>query len=112
MIALSTVPEQLHHRVRLNEELRSDLRWWGMFIAEWNGVGMLSSVVCATLFAVVRSDASGSLGCGAFSNSREWFQVEWHTRASHNTVKKLLLTVMATALWRQRWWGKTVLASL
>ena len=72
MIALSTVYKQLHHQVRLSEEFHSDLRWWGMFIAEWNGVGLLSPVVCATPFAVVTSDASGSWGCGAFSNSGEW----------------------------------------
>ena len=79
MIALSTVPKELHHRVRLSKEFRSDLRWWGMFIAEWNGVGMLSSVVCANPCAVVTSDALGSWGCGAFSNSGEWFQVECPT---------------------------------
>ena len=111
MIALSTVPKELHHRVRLSKEFRSDLRWWGMFIAEWNGVGMLSSVVCANPCAVVTSDASGSWGCGAFSNSGEWFQVEWPTcwQALHITVKELLPIVMATALWGQRWCGKTVL---
>ena len=29
MIALSTMPKELYHWVRLSKEFRSDLRWWG-----------------------------------------------------------------------------------
>ena len=38
MIDLSTIPKQLHHCVRLNNEFLSDLKWWDMFLPTGNGV--------------------------------------------------------------------------
>ena len=32
---------QAHHHVRLSSSIRSDIRWWHTFMAEWNGVSMI-----------------------------------------------------------------------
>ncbi len=37
---LSRAREPFHH-VRLNKEFQSDLRWWSMFLEQWNGVSLL-----------------------------------------------------------------------
>ena len=37
MISLSTIPKELHHRVRLNAGFCSDLMWWNAFLESWNG---------------------------------------------------------------------------
>ena len=60
--------------------------------------------------ATVTSDASGSWGCGAFSDSGQWFQCEWQGAWSdvHITAKELLPIVIACALWGKEWQGKTV----
>ena len=111
MISLSTIPKQLHHRVRLNREFRSDLRWWSTFLASWNGVGMMSALIHATPTATITSDASGNWGCGAFNNHGEWFQLQWPEvwLSLHITVKELLPIVLGLALWGVKWRGQTIL---
>ena len=41
MISLSTIPKELHHRVRLNAGFRSDLMWWNAFLESWNSKSMM-----------------------------------------------------------------------
>lgn len=110
MINLSAVASELHHRIRLNKEFRSDLLWWDMFMEDWNGQSMFESVARSSPAGTVTSDASGSWGCGAFSSSGEWFQLQWPAswEAVHITVKELLPVVIACAVWGERWSGKTV----
>lgn len=60
-----------HHRrqeddIRLNTEARSDILWWGSFIAQWNGLSMMRPLQEANPDITLTSDASGSWGCGAF----------------------------------------------
>ena len=110
MIDLSTTVKELHHFVRLNKGFRSDLEWWAMFLAGWNGVSLLSTVVRKPPDAIVTSDASGGWGCGAFSSAGEWFQCSWPAewKEVHITEKELTPIVVAATLWGSRWRGKTV----
>ena len=112
MIELSKVVTELHHHIRLNTDFRSDLEWWAMFLPEWNGVGMLSSLGVHSHTVTMTSDASGSWGCGAFSDRDEWFQLPWPEEwlPIHITVKELLPIVLASAMWGQQWIGESVLA--
>ena len=91
MIDLSVVPKELDQWVRLNSAFRSDLHWWVVFLEDWNGVGLCSSVLQRPPSATVTSDASGRWGCGAFTHSGEWFQFQWHKAWEHVhiTVKEL-----------------------
>ena len=59
---------------------------------------------------VVTSDASGSWGCGAFSD-RQWLQLQWPSRwASYSIApKELAPVILAAAVWGKQWAGKTVL---
>ena len=110
MIDLSSVPKELHHRVRLNVAFRSDLQWWSLFLADWNGISLLSSVCKAPPSATVTSDASGGWGCGAFTTTGEWFQFQWPPswKDIHITVKELLPIIVACAVWGKQWRGKTI----
>ena len=109
MIDLSTTTSELHHRIRLNCGFRSDLEWWAMFLARWNGVRMLSSLGRAPPDVRLTSDASG-WGCGAFSSSGRWFQCKWPESWApiHITIKELAPVVIACALWGKEWQGQTV----
>ena len=111
MIDLSMVVSELHHHVRLNLGFRSDLQWWLMFVADWNGVRMMSRKCKARPHEVVTSDASGSWGCGAFSSANCWFQLTWPVSWSsvHITVKELLPIVVACAVWEKEWAKLTVM---
>ena len=110
MISLAKVAKFLHHRIRLNKGFQSDLQWWSCFLPAWNGASILSSVVRSIPTAVMTSDASGSWGCGAFTDQGEWFQLVWPEswEEVHITVKELLPIVVGAALWGDRWVGRTV----
>ena len=53
---------------------------------------------------------SGGLGCGAFTSSEDWFQLQWPDSwvSVHNTVKELLPIVLDGAVWGPPWRGRTV----
>ena len=110
MIDLSTTVRELHHFVRLNKGFQSDLEWWAMFLSDWNGVSLLSTVVRKPPDVIVTSDASGKWGCGAFASTGEWFQCVWPEdwKEVHITVKELMPIVIAATLWGDRWRGKTI----
>ena len=110
MIYLSTKASELHHHLRLNSGFRSDLQWWVVFLPVWNGIGMMSSVCRMAPQAVVTSDAS-NWGCGAFTTTGQWFQLQWPAswKNVHITFKELVPVVMAVALWGGRWRGGTIL---
>ena len=96
------------HPIRLNREFRSDLAWWRMFAAEWNGVSFLAPPpqLHATEMA---SDASGSWGCGAWHGTR-WFQLQWDAASQELQIalKELLPVVLACKLWGPLWENQRV----
>ena len=110
MIDLSTTVRELDHWVRLNRGFRSDLRWWDLFLEDWNGVALCRGLVPRLPEATVTSDASGRWGCGAFSDVGEWFQFRWPVEWAgvHITGKELLPIVVACAVWGSQWQGCTV----
>ena len=110
MIDLSSAVRELDHWVRLNQGFRSDLRWWELFLEDWNGVSMCDGVIYRTPGATVTSDASGRWGCGAFTDGGEWFQFSWPPEwsAVHITSKELLPIVVACAVWGSKWQGCTI----
>jgi len=109
LIDRSTVVERLDHYVRLNLPARSDIEWWYQFSSKWNGSSMLTNINKRCPSAVVTSDASGTWGCGAWSEM-EWFQLKWNSvvQGYHITVKEMLPIVIAAAIWGKKWKGGTV----
>ncbi len=110
LIDLSMVPRHLEHYVRLNAGARSDIEWWSRYASAWNGISMMHLPNLSTPTAVVTSDASGSWGCGAYSEMR-WFMFPWSGPVAdhHITVKEMIPVVLVGALWGSRWHGRTVL---
>ena len=110
MISLSKGVKELHHHIRLNKGFKSDLQWWGCFLPVWNGSSMMEGVHRYRFSATVTSDASGRWGCGAYSSSGDWFQLEWPEswREVHITVKELLPVVVAVAMWGKQWRGRNI----
>ena len=109
LITLSTMVEKLDNFVRLNISARSDIWWWSVFAAQWNGTSMLVRFDKANPHFLVTSDASGNWGCGAFQGAA-WFQFQWpETMAkSHISVREMIPVVLSAALWGQHWTNKSV----
>lgn len=98
--------------IRLNATFRSDLSWWHIFLEHWNGISMLGPLQAAPppnhhLY----TDASGSLGCGAWSG-HNWFQYLWLEAFTERPIatKELLPIVLACIVWRVGWRNQCVLA--
>ena len=95
--------------LRLNREFRSNLAWWRMFAATWNGVSFLT-LPSQQPELEMATDASGSWGCGAWHGSH-WFQVQWDntSRPLPILVKELLPIVLACELWGPLWTNQQIL---
>ncbi len=104
MLDRARLAKQLDHFVRLNQEFRSDLRWWDLFMDTWNGKACVDTHLSAAPQFEFTTDASGAWGCGA-SWASKWFQIEWNPswRKEGIAVKELLPIVMAIGLWGAYW---------
>ena len=61
----------------ITNPFKSYLYWWHTFLKDWNEISFLKLTDSALLaHAVIKTDASGSRGCGAFFNNK-WFQWKW-----------------------------------
>ena len=99
----------LDHWIRLNEEFRSDLYWWHLYLEQWNGVSLLAAHVYHPPDFTLFTDASGNWGCGGTDGS-DWFQGAWSKEwaAVNITTKELVPIVLAVAVWGRRWAGSHV----
>ena len=93
--------------VRLNQEARSDLQWWGSFLLLWNGISMLRPRRRQEPDHEIWSDASGSWGCGAFWGS-SWFHFQWPTELQPELIATKELIVVAASVWGSKWAGKMI----
>ena len=111
MIELSKWVKELHHKVRLNVDFRSDLSWWKCFLSIWNGSHSMAGAIPREPQTTLTSDASGNWGCGAYTSTWDWFQLalsgDWSD--VHITAKEFLPIVLGVAMWGPRWKGRTVL---
>ena len=96
-----------NHFVRLNNQVRADLRWWRHFLQAWNGVALFPA---ADSSVHVYSDASGSFGCGAYETRSGWFQLRWPASwaAIEISAKEMIPVVAAAAIWGSSWAGRRV----
>ena len=104
LLALNRAP---HHCLRLNAGAKADLMWWNTFLQDWNGTSFFPA---RSTSIEVFSDASGTFGCGAFSYSDGWFQLQWPAswQDIHITAKELVPIVISAAIWGPRWTQKGI----
>ena len=112
LITILTQAKHSHHRmIRINNEARSDIRWWLLFIQSWNGVSMLRDQKRSHPDHQIWSDASGSWGAGAIWLTH-WFQLQWPAtlQAEQIAIKELIPITLSCALWGSHWKGMTIQA--
>ena len=111
MIDLLRCFRKRDHPIRLNMEFHLDLQWWFRFLSSWNGTAFwLFPGMAAAPDLVVTSDASGSLGFGAYFRG-EWFSGSWTTSQFSQSIayKELFPVVIAAHLWGPQWARRYVL---
>lgn len=99
------------HPIRLNSEFKKDLNWWLNFFQQWNGISffLLPSLAPPPL-VTVGSDASGTLGYGAYFG-QEWFNGRWLPQQCGLSIayKELFPVVIGAHIWGQRWKQRRIL---
>ena len=107
LYALQAVGSQPDYLVRLNLPAQADVLWWFIFVEQWNGISLLWDLGLQTPSIKVHSDASGSWGCGTYSQSN-WFQLQWTSRLTLPSiaVKELIPVVIAAATLGRSWGGQ------
>ena len=73
LIHLSTKAKELHHYIKLDAEVRSDIRMWQTFLQGWNGVSFfLNDNITIAADMHLFTDATDKAFGGIFQN--KWFQ--------------------------------------
>ena len=110
IISLLSTTKKRHHHVRLNSTFHSDLEWWRIFASHWNGKGLINTAYEKEV--LLTSDASGSWGCGAWSNS-DWFQLAWDQASQQFqiAIKELIPVLIAAVIWGKKWKKYSVVAN-
>ena len=102
LIDLMKMAKHPSHHVRLTADFRSDLHWWASFLPAWNGRSIMPP---GNPTHVVTSDASGTWGCGALTDTGQWFQVQWPESWAEINIaaKEMVPVVISVAIWGQVW---------
>lgn len=99
------------HHVRLNAEAKADLKAWLLFLDSFNGKAMfLDDAWLLASDLHLYTDASGTLGYGAFLDT-EWFYGAWpDVWVSYNiTLLELFPIMAALSLWGEQLANKRIL---
>ena len=113
LITLSTKVRCLHHHLRLTKDARADILWWHSFLPSWNGTAsFLESGTTDAHDLELFTDASGTLGCGAYFQG-SWFHYSWqpHQQLSTNISiqwQELFAILAATLTWGHKWQRKRI----
>ena len=104
-------PRLLDQPTRLTAKAKADIAWWLLFVEDWNGVGFFPLTENSSSLQVF-SDASGSWGCGAFTETTPtlYFQFQWPSswESVNIAAKELLPVVAGAALWGKHWENKRI----
>ena len=105
MIDLLCCFRSREHPIRLSVEFHKDIQWWSDFLTSWHGVSFwLFPGLSASTDVEVTSDATGSLGFGAYFKN-EWFSGGWAPSQYDQSIayKELFPVVVASHVWGPQW---------
>ncbi|XP_065192706.1 uncharacterized protein LOC135823789 [Sycon ciliatum] len=97
--------QQPHYRISLTTECQEDIQWWLRLLEEWNGKSFfLFPDWTPSPDLELFTDASGTLGWGAF-NSGRWLQGTWSSEQLAHSIewKELYALVTACCTWGKEW---------
>eukprot|EP00111_Clytia_hemisphaerica_P014519 TCONS_00042745-protein len=100
LIGLSTSVSKLHHHIDISVSVRRDISMWATLLSSWNGISMFQSPKISSQDIHLFTDASSSLGMGAFFHGM-WFSVAWPVDVSgfHIGVLELFAVYSAILSW-------------
>lgn len=101
LIDLTIGAKAPHHLVKITRWAKLDLLAWQTFLSDFNGARMIQKSVWENQDDLhLHTDASGSLGFGAFFNYK-WFSGEWPKKwqSENITLLELFPIVLSVNIW-------------
>ena len=103
-----------HHtgRCHISTGLRTNLGWWFELLQNWSGRHLISSSIWVDVG--IYTDASGSLGAGAFFGNR-WWCVQWTSSYQANHAgydifwKEMFAIWVSLCLWGHSFHGRHII---
>ena len=110
LIVLSETVSELHHKIRISQQVRNDVRIWQAFLEGWNGRSVfLSRSVVEAHDLEFYTDAASTLGYGGIFRSA-WFSHTWLSNQPWSiAIQELYPIVVAAAVWGSQWTGLRIL---
>lgn len=108
---INTTLKRPHHFIRLNKDIKADIRLWLRFMDDFNGEALFSSDEWLTSVKLnLYTDASKSLGYGALVG-REWTYGEWPDswKVKNIATLELFPIVLALKLWQQKFKNQSII---
>eukprot|EP00117_Sycon_ciliatum_P024777 scpid57113/ scgid4981/ len=105
LIDLSTTASSMSARIPIDEEARLDIVWWHRFAADWNGKSFfLHPQWTPSPDMQLFTDASGSVGWGAYNHGR-WIRGTWSEKDAERSIewKELYAILVACSTWGYEW---------
>ena len=106
LIDLSTSVKELHHFVKISEEIREDLRWWILALTQNKGVSFIMDPFQSSDTLNLYTDASG-IGLGGVFGTH-WFSEKWPAeflavlekdKSVHINARELFAVCTAVEIW-------------
>ena len=101
-----------HYRVALDAACRADIKWWNVFLDDWNGRSFfLHNAWTQATELGLYTDASGAWGFGAFYGAEQrWIQGQWSGEDKEKSIefKELYAIVVACATWGHHWSSRRI----
>ena len=107
MIDASTRVKHLHHYVKLDNSFKADLRWWTIFLKDWNGISIMYEPVWLNNCDMeLYTDASNLAIAGYYRG--DWF-VELTSPVTSINYREFRGVVLSAATWGHQWTSKRIL---
>ena len=90
-----------YRRIRLNSEVKQDLRWWKLFLSSWSAISLIQ--LSRPVFQV-STDASGLKGIGGVYDGRIFSsRVPPRHKEKHINWKEMFAVLHALIFWHKEW---------
>ncbi|KAJ8259625.1 hypothetical protein GJAV_G00171580 [Gymnothorax javanicus] len=115
LLDLSKTVKDLHDDIILDQGCLSDIRFWSLFLDQWNGISFFYKDVSETSASIkLFTDAAPSVGFGGFVKG-EWFSEAWPKEmldlppdCKSIALFELYPIVVAALLWGNKWSRKQI----
>ncbi len=115
LLDLSKTVKELHETIILDPGCLSDIRFWSLFLDEWNGISFFYNDKSETSASIeFFTDAAPSVGFGGFFKG-EWFSEAWPkemlnlpSACKSTALFELYPIVVASLLWGSKWSRKQI----